>query len=68
MAMKKLINDPRNAVQELIKRFVLANERKLYKHPKVNAVIRKDAPVRGKVGIVIGGGAGHEPLPRGWRR
>jgi len=60
--MKKLINDPRNVVQELIDGFVLANERKVRKHPKVNAVIRREAPVAGKVGIVIGGGAGHEPL------
>jgi dihydroxyacetone kinase-like protein len=62
MAMKKLINDPRNVVQELIDGFVLANEQKVRRHPKVNAVIRRDAPVAGKVGIVIGGGAGHEPL------
>ena len=60
--MKKLINDPREVVQELIEGFVLANERTLYKHPRVNAVIRKEAPVKDKVGIVIGGGAGHEPL------
>ena len=62
MPMKKLINDPRNVVQELVEGFVLANERRVYKHPRVNVVIRKDAPVLGKVGIVIGGGAGHEPL------
>ncbi len=62
MRMKKLINDPRNVVQELIDGFVLANEGKVRKHPKVNAVIRRDAPIPGKVGIVIGGGAGHEPL------
>jgi dihydroxyacetone kinase-like protein len=62
MAMKKLINDPRDVVQELVEGFILANELKLRKHPRVNAVIRRDAPVRGKVGIVIGGGAGHEPL------
>jgi dihydroxyacetone kinase-like protein len=62
MAMKKLINDPRSVVQELMDGFVLANERTVYKHPRVNAVIRRDAPVKGKVGLVIGGGAGHEPL------
>ena len=62
MVMKKLINDPRNAVQELIEGFVLANERSVFKHPKVNAIIRRGAPIRDKVGIVIGGGAGHEPL------
>jgi len=60
--MKKLINDPRNVVQELVEGFVLANEKKVRKLPNANAVIRKDAPVKGKVGIVIGGGAGHEPL------
>ncbi len=60
--MKKLINDPRDVVQELVEGFVLANERTVRRHPKVNAVIRRDAPVPGKVGIVIGGGAGHEPL------
>jgi phosphoenolpyruvate---glycerone phosphotransferase subunit DhaK len=62
MTMKKLINDPRNVVQELIDGFVLANEHKVRRHPKVNVVVRSDAPVPGKVGIVIGGGAGHEPL------
>ena len=62
MVMKKLINDPRRVVQELIEGFVLANEKTVRKHPAVNAVIRRDAPVKGKVGIVIGGGAGHEPL------
>jgi len=62
MVMKKLINDPRSVVQELIDGFVLANERTVYKHPRVSAVIRRDAPVSGKVGLVIGGGAGHEPL------
>ncbi len=62
MVMKKLINDPRNVVQELIEGFILANETTVRKHPAVNAVIRRDAPVKGKVGVVIGGGAGHEPL------
>ena len=62
MHMKKLINDPKDVVQELIEGFVLANEDKIHKHKTVNAVIRNDAPVKNKVGIVIGGGAGHEPL------
>lgn len=62
MVMKKLINDPRNVVQELVEGFVLANEQSVYRHPEVNAVIRRGAPFKDKVGIVTGGGAGHEPL------
>jgi dihydroxyacetone kinase len=44
--MKKLINDPRNVVAELLEGFVLANEKMVYKHPRVNAAIRRDAPSR----------------------
>jgi dihydroxyacetone kinase-like protein len=62
VGMKKLINDPFNVVQELVEGFALANERLVHKHPHVNAVIRNDAPVPDKVAVVIGGGAGHEPL------
>jgi phosphoenolpyruvate---glycerone phosphotransferase subunit DhaK len=62
MAMKKLINHPDRVVDELIEGCVLANPKLVRKHPRVNAVIRVDAPVEDKVGIVIGGGAGHEPL------
>ncbi len=62
MAMKKLINNPERVVDELIEGFVLANPGLVRKHSSVNAVIRSDAPVADKVGVVIGGGAGHEPL------
>jgi dihydroxyacetone kinase-like protein len=62
MGMKKLINNPSDVVDELVEGFVLANEHLVRKHPVLNAVIRNDAPVHGKVGVVIGGGAGHEPL------
>ena len=62
MAMKKLINDPQDVVDELVEGFVLANEGLVRKDPELNAVFRSDAPVEGKVAVVIGGGAGHEPL------
>lgn len=62
MVMKKLINDPSEVVDELVEGHVLANPHLVRKHPRVNVVIRKDAPVADKVGVVIGGGAGHEPL------
>ena len=62
MTMKKLINHPDRVVDELIEGYVLANPKLVRKHPRVNTIIRADAPVADKVGIVIGGGAGHEPL------
>jgi len=60
--VKKLINNPDDIVNELIEGFVLINSSRIKRVGKSNAVARIDAPVKGKVGIVIGGGAGHEPL------
>ncbi|MFA5400839.1 MAG: dihydroxyacetone kinase subunit DhaK [Dehalococcoidia bacterium] len=60
--VKKLINNPDDIVNELIEGFVLINASKVKRIGNSNAVARIDAPVKGKVGIVIGGGAGHEPL------
>ena len=59
--MRKLINEPENIVPELIDGFVLTNKDKV-KRISRHVVARKEAPIQGKVGIVIGGGAGHEPL------
>lgn len=60
--MKKLINLPENIVSEVIEGFVLVNKNKVKQVSGLNVVARVDAPVKDKVGIVIGGGAGHEPL------
>lgn len=60
--VKKLINDPGNIVEELIEGFILVNSKKVKRINGFNALKRADAPVKNKVGIVIGGGAGHEPL------
>lgn len=60
--MKKLINDPMKVVDELVEGYVLANSGIVRKEPHLNAIVRTDAPVLDKVGVVIGGGAGHEPL------
>jgi dihydroxyacetone kinase-like protein len=60
--MRKLINDPANIVDELIDGFVYTNIDKVKRIGRDTVVARIDAPVKGKVGIVIGGGAGHEPL------
>jgi dihydroxyacetone kinase len=62
--LKKLINDPFHAVDEMVEGFVaahgdivrLAGERVVARHP----------PDRPKVGLVIGGGSGHEPAFLGY--
>jgi phosphoenolpyruvate---glycerone phosphotransferase subunit DhaK len=64
--MKKLINHPDDVVRESLAGFaalyadmVRVNDDPLY-------VVRKDAPVLGKVGILSGGGSGHEPMHGGY--
>jgi dihydroxyacetone kinase-like protein len=63
--MKKLINDPADVVSEALAGIEAA-------HPDLrvdfaNKVIyRADAPRPGKVGLVSGGGSGHEPLHGGF--
>lgn len=60
--VKKLINNPDDIVNELIEGFILINKNKVKRIGDSNAVARKESPIKDKVGIVIGGGAGHEPL------
>jgi dihydroxyacetone kinase-like protein len=63
--MKKLINDPADVVSEALLGIEAA-------HPdlrvdRANKVIyRGDAPRPGKVGLISGGGSGHEPLHGGF--
>ena len=59
--MRKFINKPEDLAVELIDGFCLTNKTKV-KRIAPHVCARIDAPVKGKVGIVIGGGAGHEPL------
>jgi dihydroxyacetone kinase-like protein len=63
--MKKLINDPNDVVAEALLGIEAA-------HPEVRVdhanriVYRRDTPQPGKVGLVSGGGSGHEPLHGGY--
>lgn len=54
--MKKLINDPFNVVIENIEGFAKSHL-DFVKLVGPHVVARRDAPVKGKVGIVVGGGA-----------
>ncbi|QQQ62429.1 dihydroxyacetone kinase subunit DhaK [Paenarthrobacter ureafaciens] len=64
--MKKLINDPRAVVDESVGGFGMAHADLVDVHPDPKFVVRKGAPVKGKVALVSGGGSGHEPLHAGF--
>lgn len=64
--MKKLINDPRAVVDESVDGFGMAHADIVDVHPDPKFVVRKGAPVAGKVALVSGGGSGHEPLHAGF--
>lgn len=59
--MKKLINDPFDFVEEMLDGFCSAHA-DLVKRVGRRAIARIDAPIPGKVGVVIGGGSGHLPI------
>jgi dihydroxyacetone kinase-like protein len=63
--MKKLINDPQNVVAEALLGIEAARPEVRIDHAN-RIVYRRDAPKSGKVGLVSGGGSGHEPLHGGY--
>jgi dihydroxyacetone kinase-like protein len=63
---KKLINKPRDVVEETLEGLALAHPDLLEVSYAPHLVWRKDAPVHGKVVIISGSGSGHEPLNTGY--
>jgi dihydroxyacetone kinase/dihydroxyacetone kinase-like protein len=65
--MKKIINEPTAFVDEFVEGILLAHPT-LLKTPgaDLRVLVRADAPVSGKVGIITGGGSGHLPLFKGY--
>ena len=63
--MKKLINDPKKVVAEALVGIEAARPEVRVDHAN-RIVYRRDAPMAGKVGLVSGGGSGHEPLHGGF--
>lgn len=59
--MQRFVNDPDQVVEDTVKGFVKAHRDivRLAENPRV--IVAKGAPVAGKVGVVTGGGSGHEP-------
>ncbi|NMC14187.1 MAG: dihydroxyacetone kinase, partial [Chloroflexi bacterium] len=63
--MKKLINETENVVKEELEGLSLAHPKLIKVHLDPNFIYRADAPVKGKVALVSGGGSGHEPMHGG---
>jgi dihydroxyacetone kinase-like protein len=64
--MKKLINDPQNVMRDSLEGFAAAHSDILKASFDPVYVVRVDAPKKGKVGIISGGGSGHEPMHGGF--
>jgi dihydroxyacetone kinase-like protein len=63
--MKKLINDPQHVVAEALQGLEAAHPDLRVDHQH-KIIYREDGPRRDKVGIISGGGSGHEPLHGGF--
>ena len=59
--MQKIINDPSLVVDQMIEGFVKANSDLVSTTENERVLKYKNAPVKGKVGVVTGGGSGHKP-------
>ncbi|MGA2327701.1 MAG: dihydroxyacetone kinase subunit DhaK [Bryobacteraceae bacterium] len=65
--MKKILNDPSDYVTEMLEGLCVAHP-SYYKRTGAEGrvIVRPEAPVPGKVGIVTGGGSGHLPVFTGY--
>src|SRR5512141_869357 len=64
--MKKLINKPEDVVREELEGIAYAHPDLVKVYTDPNYIVRADASVQGTVGIVSGGGSGHEPMHGGF--
>ncbi len=64
--MKKLVNDVHAVVRETLEGFALAHPDLVDVHYSPDFVTRRAPKAEGKVGLVSGGGSGHEPLHAGF--
>lgn len=64
--MKKFINNPEEVVRESLEGMAVAHSQNMKVHFNPDFIYRSDAPLKGKVSIISGGGSGHEPLHSGF--
>lgn len=64
---KKMINNPDALIEHLIEGMVSAHPKHLTVEGETGrAIVARNGPREGKVGIVVGGGSGHEPAFAGY--
>jgi len=59
--MQRILNNPNDVVDDMLKGFVRAHRDTVAPTANPRVVRSRGAPVKGKVGIVTGGGSGHKP-------
>ena len=59
--MTSVFNDPRDFREEMIDGYVAAYGRLVRRVPGASGVMAVDAPAKGRVAVVVGGGSGHYP-------
>ncbi|CQR69992.1 PTS-dependent dihydroxyacetone kinase, dihydroxyacetone-binding subunit DhaK [Sporomusa ovata DSM 2662] len=64
--MKKVINNAEQVVEEMLQGLVLAHPQYVKRVAGFDVLVRTNSPVQGKVGLVSGGGSGHEPSHGGY--
>lgn len=64
--MKKIINNPDLIINQMLQGLVKANPEKVELIKDSHVICRKDLPIKGKVGLISGGGSGHEPAHAGY--
>jgi len=64
--MKKLINAPEDVLRDALEGMAAAHGDRVRVSFDPPVIVRADAPVQGKVGIISGGGSGHEPMHGGF--
>lgn len=63
--MKKIINDPHRVVTDMLKGMTAAHH-SIEVLPGMQVIVRRNKPRNNKVGLVAGGGSGHEPAHGGF--
>ncbi|MEK5521752.1 dihydroxyacetone kinase subunit DhaK [Heyndrickxia sporothermodurans] len=64
--MKKIINDANEVVQDMLDGLIAAFPNQLKLVEGTTVIARKNAPILNKVGVISGGGSGHEPAHAGY--